>query len=60
MNRTAAPRRRRNVERPLSVLRTRVARAFRDMAQAVDAATAQRQALAFYRASGMPWASRLI
>ncbi len=60
MNRIASPRRRPAVQRPLNVLRTRVLRAFRDMAQAVDAATAQRRALGFYRASGKPWASRLV
>jgi hypothetical protein len=52
--------RRRISQRTLSLLRSRVALAFRSMANGVDPVAAQRQATRFYRASGMPWASVLV
>jgi hypothetical protein len=60
MNPIASPRRRRTIKRRVNLLRIRVAIAFRDMAKAVDAPAAQRQAVRFYRSSGMPWASGLV
>lgn len=54
------PVRRRTLHRPLSLLRTRVALAFRSLANAVDPAAAQQQALRFYLSSGRQWASRLV
>jgi hypothetical protein len=52
--------RRPTLRRPLSLLRTRVALAFRAMANAAEPATAQHRALQFYLSSGREWASRLV
>lgn len=54
------PFRRSTLRAPLSLLRTRVALAFRALANAAEPAAAQEQALRFYLSSGREWASRLV
>jgi hypothetical protein len=57
---TMKPIPRRNRHRPLSLLRERVALAFRAVANANEPAAAQQRALQFYLSSGREWASRLV
>jgi hypothetical protein len=54
------PTRRPTLRRPLSLLRARVALAFRTMANAAEPAAAQDRALQFYLSTGREWASRLV